>query len=618
MKNYFSQFIPNEFKSSKLTWISLLFLSACSTTGPSIKQGQLFKDSTEDRLSSRHIIKESTSSTSSIPAPVAVSSTVLPDSIVPIGGDEIFTVVVQDVQATQLLFSLARDAKINMDIDRSIEGSVTLNAVDQTLPQVLDRIARQIDMRWKLEGNSLIVTKDTPYLHSYVVDYVNLSRSVSVQSSIQPEVGDSASRSSGVAQIKTESKHDFWATLEKNIKDLLRETDKQVSSGSLDAIKDNMANTLARELSEDKMVDAVERNKNLRNLLSNQGATKFIEAASVIINPEAGVVMVRATSRQHKKVSEFLDKITVNAGRQVLIEATIAEVELSSAYQQGVDWQALSGRFSFTQTAPNVLASPASAGPLLRDVTQVPSGTLVSSSASGISNGTFGVFSYKGRRFSSAVKVLESFGNVKVLSSPKLSVMNNQTAVLNVGDQLVYFKVSSSTTTNANTGQIQTSVDTRPKTVSVGLLLSVTPQISSGGEVILNVRPSISSVKRYREDPNPNISSNIKNLVPEIRRREMESVLRLKDGEIAVLGGLMQDSEEAYSDGLPALSRIPILGGLFSYRSKSKSKSELVIFLRPTVMREPSVREDFKRLRDSLPSKDFLAPEWGPLKRVRK
>jgi general secretion pathway protein D len=310
-----------------------------------------------------------------------------------------------------------------------------------------------------------------------------------------------------------------------------------------------------------------------------------------------------------------------SARRQVLIEATIAEVTLSQNYQQGIDWQRLRADgtgFALTQAAPGVVTSSAgnsatatvAGGPQLSAITQTPSGSLTSAAT----NSLF-VLGYRNApsaaiSFAAAVKLLESFGNVKVLSSPKLSVLNNQTALLNVGNQVVYFKVNASSTT-AN-GINTTTVDTTPQTASVGLLMSVTPQISEDGTVLLNVRPSITRITGYKLDPNPAIPAGLSNQVPEIQRREMESVLRIGNGDIAMLGGLMQDGIDYKDDGVPGLSRVPLLGNLFSYKNETNTKTELVIFLRPTIVKDASIDGDYRAYRDSLPGRDYLRPTWKP------
>jgi MSHA biogenesis protein MshL len=192
--------------------------------------------------------------------------------------------------------------------------------------------------------------------------------------------------------------------------------------------------------------------------------------------------------------------------------------------------------------------------------------------------------------------LLKQFGDTKVLSSPKLMVLNNQTAVLKVVDNLVYFTLQSQisqATVGAGGSNLQ-SFTTTPNTVPIGVVMSVTPQVNESGEVNINVRPTISSLIRYVPDPNPSLNAaGIPNQgIPEIQVREMESMLQINSGNTAVLGGLMQDQIQRNTDKTPGLSNIPGIGRLFTGRNDFSRKTELVIFLRPTVIKSASLESD--------------------------
>jgi general secretion pathway protein D len=158
---------------------------------------------------------------------------------------------------------------------------------------------------------------------------------------------------------------------------------------------------------------------------------------------------------------------------------------------------------------------------------------------------------------------------------------------------------------------------TTPQSVSVGLVMSVTPQISENNSVLLNVRPTISRITGYKQDPHPSLV--IVNNVPEIETREMESLMSVNDGDIAVLGGLMQDQVNNTDDAVPGVSKIPILGNIFTHRNDTTTKTELVVFLRPTVIRDASIQGDYSSFRSQLPREDFFenkgslqpVPEWN-------
>jgi general secretion pathway protein D len=512
---------------------------------------------------------------------------------------ETYSVVVNNVKVQDLLFALARDARINVDIYPGITGYVTLNAIDQTLPQLLSRIAKQVDMRFEVDGPNLSVMPDTPFLRSYQVNYVNISRDVTSTLSTNTQIAaggipgatGGASQAGGNAsriQIKNDSKNRFWESLEKNIRDILQDTDKE--------------RILSRRSAE--TAEAAARQANLSNAPTGAGSGErapaapqpaaqvptqpqpgskdyeTVFAANVMVNQETGVISVRGTSRQHQKGQEFISMVTTNARRQVMIEATVVEVTLSDGYQQGIDWTKVGGGFSMT--APTLPKSATSS---------VTPFVLKYTNPLGVIN----------------LNLLEAYGTTKVLSSPKLSVLNNQTATLKVSTDVVYFNVKGDTTAVGNNAAAIATYTTTPQTVSVGFFMSITPQISDTGTITLSVRPSLSSIEKFVQDPNPALQAgNVTNNVPQIRTREMESMLRLEAGEIGVLGGLMEDALSNQVGRMPGIGAIPIFGELFNNRNNITQKTELVIFIRPTVINDPSVSGDYSGLRQNLPDGKFL------------
>jgi type II secretory pathway component GspD/PulD (secretin) len=420
------------------------------------------------------------------------------------GKTETYSVVVNNVKVHDLLFALARDARLNVDIHPGISGSVTLNAIDQTLPQLLNRIARQVDMRFELDGPNLAVMPDSPYLRHYKIDYVNMSRDVTGTVSTNTQISTSAltatansSSASGGGnisriQIENKSRNRFWESLEKNLKDLLHETDKVFPEGSTETTLEQTVSQSTTGTGSAASATASTRGSTTAPSLANSpnpaamqntGATvvkrmTFREAASVIANPESGVITVRATSRQHEKVQEFLDRVMHNARRQVLIEATIVEVNLSDAYQQGIDWTN-TGSTGFSLIRASNTANVTSA--------VEPYRLTYTNSARGIT---------------ALVDMLRGFGTTKVLSSPKLTVMNNQTATLKVSEDFVYFNVKQDVATSTNTTPVKTTTTT-PQSVSIGFFMSLTAQVSDDDVVTLNVRPSISSRHREQDPADP-------------------------------------------------------------------------------------------------------------------
>ena len=301
---------------------------------------------------------------------------------------------------------------------------------------------------------------------------------------------------------------------------------------------------------------------------------------------------VLGTEKQHALVQQYLDGITSASQRQVLIEATIAEVQLSNAYQAGVDWSRIAAGTGFT-LQQQLLGSNLGVAPRMVIGYTNPTSNLGNISAS--------------------LRLLEQFGNTRVLSSPKLMAINNQAALLKVVDNVVYFEIEAQTSQN-QTNTIQT-FNTTPQTVPVGLVMSVLPQITDAGVVNLTVRPTISRITRFVPDPNPSLQVDsqgnplpnpIQNLIPEIQVREMESVLQVGSGQTVVLGGLMQDNVRRDRDAVPVLGRLPSPAkDAFSFRDEEVRKTELIVFLKPTVVTNPSLEsEELRYFQRFLPSID--------------
>ena len=456
-----------------------------------------------------------------------------------------FTVVVTDIPANELLFALARDARLNLDIDSSITGRVSINAVDQTLPQILKRISRQVSLRYYLDGPNIIVEQDRPFTRIYRIDYLNMSRVSSSTVEIATEIASTGSSSTGggggggsnsSTTVTNESENNFWKTLEENLEQL---------------------------------------------------ATTEQYAGMVISNRETGTISIRATSVAHADIQLFVDQVLKSARRQVLIEATVVEVTLNDDFQAGVDWAriATGDGWSFTQSL---------LGTTTLGETPFVSATYADTNAD--------------RTVTAAIKALDSFGNVSVMSSPKIMALNNQTSILKVVDNIVYFSVDTDQNISEG-GSVNTTFDVTVHTVPVGFVMNVTPFITENDEVILNIRPTISRIQRFIPTPvqlsDTGEPLTTPNLIPEIRVREMETVLRVADGHTAVIGGLMQDTASQLSEGLPGLHDARGIGLLFGVKTEELAKTELVIFLRPRIIDNASLDTNLSDFRRFLKPKIF-------------
>ena len=465
-----------------------------------------------------------------------------------------YSIAVHELPVQELLLALARDTTENIDIHPGLQGAVSLHAADQPLTAILDRIAKQVSLRYRIESGTIFVAPDTPYLHTYRVDHVNLARDTTSSISVSGQISTGAASAAGGAagaggssqtSVTTTSRNNFWEAAVQNLQSILS------------ASRAQRADPDAKD------------------------------SQDILVNQVAGTIGVMATQREHALVRRYIDTVQQAAKRQVLIECTIVEVKLSDAYRAGIDWQQIDTPGQRWRLGQELLGSALGTAPRLV-------------LGYGESAGDLQV----------TVRMLEQFGHTRVLSSPKIMALNNQTALLKVVDNVVYFTVASSVSQNQT--QTLQSVTTTPSTVAVGVVLSLTPQIDATGSVNLIVRPTISRIARFVDDPNPLLKVDargvplpnpIANRVPEIQVREMESVIRLESRQTAVLGGLIQDSLRRDRDQVPGFGRLPRVGDAFAFRDEAVDKTELVIFLRPTVVANASVRaSELAHLRKYLPS----------------
>ena len=464
-----------------------------------------------------------------IPAPVQTPPPVpRPEPGEPV---ETWSVSVEGVPVRELLFALARDAGIDMDIDPGIEERVTMNAVDEPLPRLIERISRHAGLRIEVEDGVLVARRDGPVLRTYPIDYVPLARETETVNEVGTGVGGGIEAPGGeengsAANVKGRAEHRFWDALVESVRGVLGEA------------PDGVANVFAHR--------------------------------------ETSLIAVRASADGHREVALLLDRVLASARRQVLIEATIVEVELDDRFRAGVDFSRV---FGDVEIESSLLGSNLGAPPFAR--LSIPDLSLT-------------------------VRLLGEFGDVRVLSTPLVMALNNQTAIVKIAENRAFF--TSEVRTETSDKLVERNVRTKLHTVPVGLILLVTPSVSADDEVILKIRPTVTRESGFVVDPNPELAAaQVESRIPEIAVREIESVLRLRSGEVAVLGGLMQEEAREDTTGVPLLSRLPVIGAAFRYRDRNRDKTELIVFLRPTVVREPALAGDLGRYRRWWPA------EGGPI-----
>ncbi|MBF0134629.1 MAG: type II and III secretion system protein [Magnetococcales bacterium] len=503
-----------------------------------------------------------------IPGTVKVSSFLPGDEAIP--PQSTYTVVVTDVPVREVLFALARDANLNVDILSDITGQVTLNAIDQTLPRILDRIARQANIWYRIEEGNIVVGPDIPVRRNYRVDYVSSVRNVKSDVHISTTVASSDQSGQGITNsstvnLGTSSAMDFWKNLITNIRGIVG---AEVDPNNKDAGDSN--------------------------------------ASRVIWNEATGIISVMGTSHQHKEVREFIDRVVNSARRQVLIEATVAEVQLSDQYQGGIDWSLVNRRNGAEDTGNHLSF-------MANKLTATPRASI------SLKDMPFLSWLMKDRDISATVRMLSQFGNTRVLSSPRITVLSNQTAILRVTTNEVYFQIKVTPPRYEDNKLVMAAIaETQIRTVPIGFIMQVTPQIGETDTITLNIRPTIQRISKWVDNPDPNLRANLGNIqnyvppqVPVVQVQEMDSVLRVPNGQVAVMGGLMENSRGQTTDGVPILARMPIIGHLFSFRTQRATKTELVIFLRPVILDEPDkMLNDHERI--LLSDKEPLPGSWNP------
>jgi MSHA biogenesis protein MshL len=325
------------------------------------------------------------------------------------------------------------------------------------------------------------------------------------------------------------------------------------------------------------------------------------DGRNVVVSPQSGVVIVRALPSEIREVAMFLEHVQNNVQRQVILEAKVIEVQLDDGFQAGINWAGLI-------TKGNDIMIPAQTGggsifddgrSLLVDSEGNLSPLSLSEIENALTSGFGGVFSlvYYSDDFIAFIELLKSQGDVQVLSSPRVSTVNNQKAVIKVGSDEYFITDIESNNLAGNTSDLLTT-DIELTPFFSGIALDVTPQISDNHEVILHIHPTISEV--VDQTKQFTVNGNIQELpLAYSKVRESDSIVRARSGQVVVIGGLMEDISNRLEAATPALSDIPVLGNLFKHQKDRSRKAELVILLRPVVVDHQQIWEqdlgDFKQ-----------------------
>lgn len=480
----------------------------------------------------------------------SLSDALLPSLASVSDGDDRFDINARSLAAAPFFEALVEGSRYNVVVYPDVDAVIDLRLRDVTVPEVMDVAGEIYGLDIERKGRLFHVRASGIQTRLFPIDYLSFKRSGGSEtrvssgqvSSTRNGSGDSGRSGGDGAQtanligtrISTETQSDFWQNLERTVAMI-------VGTGN---------------------------------------------GSQVIVNPGAGLVMVRSDGESLGQVEEYLRKTQLIMQRQVVLEAKILEIELNEGYQQGINW-------ADVQSGSNIIAADG----LPEDFTaQALAGQAIQTSDIG------GLFSASVRagNFTGLIELLGRQGNVQILSSPRISTVNNQKAVIKVGtDEFFVTDIDFQDNNNANTTTDNTSTSVELTPFFSGISLDVTPQIAEDGSIILHVHPSVSEVS----DQEKLITVGNQDVTLPLARstvRETDSVIRAESGQIVVIGGLIQNSSEDNNSAVPFFSDIPIIGELFKQRRFQSTKSELVILLRPVVAGSEEMKADVSASRERM------------------
>lgn len=463
-----------------------------------------------------------------------------------------FSIAANDVPAAQFFAGLTTDSPYNIVVHPEVSGTITVNLKDVTLTETLDVISDIYGYQVRKERNMIRVFPAGLRSETIALDYLALRRMGLSQTSVSSGGVKENDRNSG-------SNNQYGGNTNNNLLGNQGGANNNPLSQSLNGMQTN-----GSSISSSSETDWWSELQGIIEGIIGSG-----DGRRVVVAPQAGLVTVTALPSELRAAREFLESAQRRLQRQVILEARIVEVALNDDYQQGINWN-------------DIFKAGNSAGTISM------SGSGVVGSGLG---GVFGMTLNVGE-FTGALNLLQTQGNVQVLSNPRVSAANNQKAVIKIGED-EYFVTNVSTTTVTGTATTSTpNIELTP--FFSGISLDITPQISEDGEVILHVHPSVVETTEQEKVVKLNNDTFVLPLA-QSNIRESDTIVKARNGEIVVLGGLMQTSYTDTEAKAPLLGDIPVVGNLFKNKRRVEQKKELVILIRPTVVGVDTWQDELDR-----------------------
>lgn len=467
----------------------------------------------------------------------------------------------QDLQT--VLRGLARNYGLNLQMEPEIKGVVNTSLRNVTLEEALTHIVSPQGYTWEIQDGVLRIAGARSQTRLFSLDYVSINRNGSSNTTVSRSFGGGGGGFTGGSiggggggggnTINTSTVADLWQEIRVGLEGLIFD----------DVVTGNTASSTGQ------LIQAAPTNNNLQTPgnfgvngfgMQGGGASAYSHQAAgrrLIINPMAGTIMVTAPPAKLNEVAQYISGIESSVLRQVLIEAKIVEVVLTRDTQFGIDWNSVMKIKNLNLGIAQTLNSGGT-------------GSGISLSLSGGST-----------QISAVLRALQTQGEVNILDAPRLSALNNQPAIFRVTTEEVVFNATRQPILGPNGGTIGFNTTINPQQVSVGIVLSVVPQIGSNNTITMSVQPHVNNVARVASIT---LEDGSTAQAPVLEEREVDTMVRTRAGETVVIGGLMQNKVTKDRSGVPGLRSVPLFGKLFESRHDVLQKSELVIFLTATIV----------------------------------